>query len=162
MAVDSDIKRLNEHVNTLERDMAQVGTLVERLDITIEKLTEVSTTVSQLLAVQGNRLEFQEKIQEKLQDLVEQRRQETDSNIKNVYKRIEKVETACYDDINSTSDRFIKHIDDIQTKNTNQLNEINKSINDRINKLEKWMWSALGGGIVLIWFLNQIDISKIF
>jgi len=51
MAVtNSDVKKLAETIATLQTDMAQVGTLVERLDVTIEKLTEVSTHVSNLLA----------------------------------------------------------------------------------------------------------------
>lgn len=160
--VDNDVKKLAENVSSLQKDMAQVGVLVDRLDVTIEKLTEVSSTVSQLLAVQGSRLEFHEKVQEKLQDLVEKRRQETDENIKSVYNRIEKVEKDLQNDMENTEDRIIKKIEEMQKSGTDQHASINKGITDRIDRLEKLMWTAIGGGVVIIWILNNIDFSKFF
>lgn len=139
-SVDTDVKKLAENVSSLQKDMAQVGVLVDRLDITIEKLTEVSSTVSQLLAVQGSRLEFSEKVQEKLQDLVEKRRQETDDNIKAVYVRIEKVEKDLQIDMETSENKIITKIEEMQ----------------------KWMWTAMGGGIVVLWILNSIDLAKFF
>lgn len=161
MTMDSDVKKLAENVNALQKDMAQVGVLVDRLDVTIEKLTEVSTTVSQLLAVQGNRLEFQEKVQEKLQDLVEKRRQETDDSIKDVYNRIEKVEKDLQEDMSDVEEKICKKIDDMQKVSASQHEQINQSLNDRMTRLEKWMWTAVGGGIVLMWVLNHIDLASI-
>jgi response regulator RpfG family c-di-GMP phosphodiesterase len=160
--VDSDVKKLAENVSSLQKDMAQVGVLVDRLDVTIEKLTEVSSTVSQLLAVQGSRLEFHEKVQEKLQDLVEKRRQETDENIKSVYNRIEKVEKDLQADMENTEDRIIKKIEEMQKSGTEQHEKINNGITERIDRLEKWMWTAIGGGAVIVWILNNVDIMKIF
>jgi DNA repair exonuclease SbcCD ATPase subunit len=159
---DTDVKKLAENVSSLQKDMAQVGVLVDRLDITIEKLTEVSSTVSQLLAVQGSRLEFSEKVQEKLQDLVEKRRQETDDNIKAVYNRIEKIEKDLQTDMETTENKIIAKIEEMQKTGTAQHEKINQSISDRINRLERWMWTAVGGGIVVVWLLNSIEIAKFF
>ncbi len=159
---DSDVKKLAENVSSLQKDMAQVGALVDRLDVTIEKLTEVSTSVSQLLAVQETRLEFHEKVQEKLQDLVEKRRQETDDNIKSVYNRIEKVEKDLQGDMEHTEDRIIKKIEEMQKASSDQHEKINSGITQRIDRLERWMWTVVGGGVVVMWLLNSIDISKFF
>ena len=155
---DSEIKKLAENVSSLQKDMAQVGSLVDRLDVTIEKLTEVSSTVSQLLAVQGNRLEFQEKIQEKLQDLVEKRRQETDNSIKDVYNRIEKVEKDLQKDMEASDEKICQKIDEMQKTSASQHEQISKNLNERMARLEKWMWSAVGGGLVVMWILNHIDL----
>lgn len=162
MTTDNDVKRLTENVMTLQKDMAQVGTLVDRLDVTIEKLTEVSSTVSQLLAVQGNRLEFQEKIQEKLQELVEKRRVETDTAINNVYMRIEKVESDLQEDISITHDKIIAKIEDMQRSGAKQHEEISDKMNERITKLEKWMWTVAGGCVVALWLVNNVDIVSVF
>lgn len=162
MIPDPDVKRLAENVVSLQKDMAQVGALVVRLDVTIEKLTEVSSTVSQLLAVQGNRLEFQEKIQEKLQELVEKRRIETDTAINNVYMRIEKVESDLQEDISSTHDKIIARIDDMQKASTKQHEEIHNKMGERIAKLEKWIWTVAGGCMVVLWLVNNIDLAALF
>ncbi len=146
MAVtNSDVKKLADTISTLQQDMAQVGTLVERLDVTIEKLTEVSTRVSELLAVQGTRLEAQEKVSENLQELVEKRRVETDANIKDVYFRVEKVEKDLYDEIENAQDKVLKEIKEMRTESANQHTELK----NKVNRLEKWMWTMIGGLTVL-------------
>ena len=158
MVTDTEIKRLSETVNTLQKDMAQVGTLVDRLDVTIEKLTEVSSTVSQLLAVQGNRLDFQEKIQERLEKVVEERRQETDKNIKDVYIRIEKVEKDLQEDMDDSYSKIVEKIEELNNNGTQQ----HQILNDRMTRMEKWMWMLIGGGIVVGTLFDKIDITKFF
>ncbi len=153
-----DVKKLADNVSSLQKDMAQVGVLVDRLDITIEKLTEVSTTVSQLLAVQGNRLEFQEKVAEKLQDLVEKRRQEADTAIKEIYGRIEKVETDLYTDMKNTENNIVKEIKDMRTEGSVQHN----TLNDRMSRLEKWMWTIMGGGFIVGFIISNFPWDKLF
>jgi uncharacterized coiled-coil protein SlyX len=135
MISENTVKKLSEDVTSLQKDMAQVGTLVDRLDVTIEKLTEVSSTVSQLLAVQGNRLEFQEKVASKLEDLVEKRRQETDTMVKDLHTKIEKVESDTYKDIEANKD---------------------KEMSDRIGRLEKWMWTIVGGGAAVGFIVSKV------
>jgi hypothetical protein len=125
--------------------MAQVGTLVDRLDVTIEKLTEVSTRVSELLAVQGTRLEAQEKASEQLQELIEKRRVETDTNIKDVYVRVERVEKDLYDEIEVSQEKVLREIKEMRAESTTQHNELK----GKVNRLEKWMWTCIGGLTVL-------------
>lgn len=162
MALDSDVKKLAENVNSLQKDMAQVGALVDRLDVTIEKLTEVSSTVSQLLAVQGNRLEFQEKVAERLQDLVEKRRQETDNLVKDLHQKIDRVESDLHDEIVDSENKIIKKIEEMSKSSTAQHESINTSLSDRMGKLERWMWILVGGGLVIGFFLNKMPITVSF
>ena len=69
-----EVADIAKDVYQLKADMAQINTLVDRLDITITKLTEVSTNISELLAVQTNRLETQEKLSSKLFEIIEKRK----------------------------------------------------------------------------------------
>ena len=155
MAVtNSDVKKLSETISTLQQDMAQVGTLVDRLDVTIEKLTEVSTRVSELLAVQGTRLENQEKVSEQIQTLIEKRRVETDANIKDVYIRVERVEKDLYNDIEASQTKVLTEIKEMRAESTKQHNELK----GKVNRLEKWMWTCIGA-IVVISFIIQVGIK---
>lgn len=157
MAVtNSDVKKLAETISTLQQDMAQVGTLVERLDVTIEKLTEVSTRVSELLAVQGTRLENQEKVSEQIQTLIEKRRVETDTNIKDVYIRVERVEKDLYNEIEASQEKVLKEIKEMRAESTLQHNELK----GKVNRLEKWMWTCIGA-VVVISFAIQVGIKFI-
>jgi len=154
MVTNSDVKKLSDTISTLQQDMAQVGTLVDRLDVTIEKLTEVSTRVSELLAVQGTRLLNQEKVSEQIQMLIEKRRVETDTNIKDVYIRVERVEKDLYNEIDASQKTVLTEIKEMRAESTIQHNELKS----KVNRLEKWMWTCIGA-IVVISFIIQVGIK---
>jgi DNA repair ATPase RecN len=154
MVTNSDVKKLSDTISTLQQDMAQVGTLVDRLDVTIEKLTEVSTRVSELLAVQGTRLLNQEKVSEQIQTLIETRRVETDTNIKDVYIRVERVEKDLYNDIEASQTKVLTEIKEMRAESTTQHNELKT----KVNRLEKWMWTLIGG-IAVVSFVIQVGIK---
>ena len=155
--IQPDLTKLAENVSHLQQDMAQVGALVDRLDVTIEKLTEVSSTVSQLLAVQGNRLEFQEKVQERLQELVEKRRLETESYVKDLYSKIDSVEKELYNEIEASQDKVLKEIKEMRAESTSQHNELK----GKVQRAEKWMWMMVGGGAVIGFILSRIPWAAI-
>jgi len=154
MVTNSDVKKLSDTISTLQQDMAQEGTLVDRLDVTIEKLTEVSTRVSELLAVQGTRLLNQEKVSEQIQTLIETRRVETDTNIKDVYIRVERVEKDLYNDIEASQEKVLTEIKEMRAESTTQHNELKT----KVNRLEKWMWTLIGG-IAVVSFVIQVGIK---
>ena len=147
---------MTESIYTLQKDMAQIGPLVERLDITIEKLTEVSSNVSTLLAVHDNRIEFQEKLLEKTQTLIEDNRRESDKNIKDVYYRVESVERDLYSEIEANQEKVLKEIKDMRAESTLQHNELKA----RVLRIDKWMWTMIGG-LAVITLLIQIGMKFI-
>lgn len=145
-----------ENIYSLQKDMAQIGPLVERLDITIEKLTEVSSNVSMLLAVHSSRIEFQEKLLEKTQTLIEDNRRESDKNIKDVYYRVESVERDLYSEIEANQEKVLKEIKDMRAESTLQHNELKA----RVLRIDKWMWTMIGG-LAVITLLIQIGMKFI-
>lgn len=155
---DPAIQKLSDSIDNLKNDMAKIGILVDRLDVTIEKLTEVSTNVSQLLAIQGSRLEFQEKLQEKLQDTLEKRRQETDAAIVKLHEKVDTVQKDTGLSIEKSKTNILTEISDIKNIITKQ----HESENERITKIETWMWLIMGGSVVLAFILNKIDLTALF
>ena len=82
-------------VEILKRDMHQLNGLFSRLDVTIEKLSEVSSNLSRMIAVHENRLEKQEEADKQLHAMVdllftkmEERRKESDTLKEEVRKEI--------------------------------------------------------------------------
>lgn len=128
-------------VEILKRDMHQLNGLFSRLDVTIEKLGEVSTNLTKMIAVHENRLEQQEDADKKNHDMiqllfekVEERRKETETTKEDFRKDI----TKLHDDI-------LKEIKELKQ---NQ-NEYYERSGRRIGALEKWKWMVVGGGILL-------------
>jgi len=147
-----ELVNLADSVSLLKQDMAQVGTLVDRLDVTIEKLTEVSSTVSQILAVQGSRLEFQEKVHVKLEEIVEKRREETEKYVKDLYGKIDTVERELQVDMEDNKDKVLAKIEQLRVEGQQQ----HKDMEKRLTRLEKWMWTVVGGGAVIGFVISRV------
>ena len=128
-------------VEILKRDMHQLNGLFSRLDVTIEKLGEVSTNLTKMIAVHENRLEQHEDTEKKNQDMiqllfakVEERRKETETSKEDFRKEI----TKLHDDI----------LREIKELKQNQ-NEYYDKSGRRIGALEKWKWMIMGAGVLL-------------
>lgn len=154
-----DLNELNLQFNQLKSDISQISVLVDRLDITIGKLTEVATNVSQLLAVQGNRLDQQEKASNQLSYLLEKRRDELIESTEALHKRINTVERDIETQINKLNDKILDEMKAIRDENKHMHSALNK----KITELEKWMWVVTGGAAVVGFLLSKmIDFDKIF
>ena len=155
----SELTDLSKEVAELKTNMAQINVLVDRLDLTIEKLTEVSTTVSQLLAVQGSRLEQQERSANQFSLLLEKRRDEAAMSNEMMHKRISSAEKDFKDEIEKLNDKILDEMKEMRVESKSQHDELS----DKMTNLEKWVWIVSGGGAVVGFLLtNVINLDKFF
>jgi septation ring formation regulator EzrA len=152
------VNKLAEDVSYLSRDMAVVNTLVGRLDTTIDKLTDISSSVSNLLAVHETKLTSQEIISKQLSDLVEARRVETDDKVQLLHERISSGERELKESIDDQYDELMKEIKEMRAESTVQHN----TLSDRITTMEKWMWTVLGGSAIVGGIIALVPWSTIF
>jgi len=94
-----------------------------------------------MLAVHDERLNKQEKQTENLGTTVEKRREELDTKLKDVY-----------DTMREQDNNIFAEISKLRQEST----EAHKDLNNRISQLEKYIWVAIGGGIVLTWAITMI------
>ena len=155
----SEFSDLTKEVVALKTDMAQINVLVDRLDLTIEKLTEVSTTVSQLLAVQGSRLEQQEKTANQFSILLEKRRDEAAESNDMMHKRITSAEKDFKAEIEKLNDRILDEMKSMRAESKTQHTELS----NKMSKLEKWVWLVSGGAAVVGFLISHlVNLIKIF
>jgi hypothetical protein len=155
----SELTELSKEVAILKTDMAQVSGLIDRLDLTIVKLTEVSTTVSQLLAVQGNRLEQQEKSAYQFSALLEKRRDEAAESNDIMHKRISSAEKEFQTEIGKLNDKILDEMKSMRAESKQQHDELS----DKMTKLEKWVWLVSGGAAVVGFLLSHVvNLDKFF
>ena len=153
-----NVNKLVEDVSYLSRDMAVVNTLVGRLDTTIDKLTDISSIVSNLLAVHETKLTSQEIISKQLSDLVEARRVETDDKVQLLHERISSGERELKENIDDQYDELMKEIKEMRAESTIQHN----TLSDRITTMEKWMWTVIGGAAIVGGIITLVPWSTIF
>lgn len=145
MAGQPSLQKLSENVSYLQQDMAKVGTLVDRLDTTIDKLADISNNVSSLLAVHETKLTSQEIISKNITDIVEKRRVETDDKIQLLHGRISSGEKELGEKIDMQYDEIMKELKEMRVESTTQHNKLSS----RITTMEKWMWTVIGGSAVV-------------
>jgi len=154
---------LDTEVAVLKSDVNRMASLFEKMDAAIEKMGDVSNNIARMLAVHEERLNKQDDIDEELFSLVEKRRQEIQSDIKELHSRITTVSRELADDLTETEQR-------IMTAMTYGTSEIKKCITDefksitekqmdldkRVTELERWKWLIMGGSIVLGAFAHEL------
>lgn len=156
MAQEADrVSALADDVSYLQQDMAKIGMLVDRLDITIDKLAEVSTSLSQLLAVHETKISAQDAIVKNVSDLVEKRREEMEQNIKLLHARISSGEKEMEDKLDDRSESILEELKEMRAESAKQ----HEALNNRITVLEKWMWVVVGALAVLNFLGGNIDLG---
>ena len=142
MAEPNGTVDLKVEIAGLKKDIENANNLNGRLDVAIEKLTDVSTSIKQMLAVHEEKIARQEQIDEIIFDKLKERATEIDT----VYRDLQK-------EIQQTEKRLLIEIKSIKL-----------DIGARVGILEKYRWIIMGGAIVLGWVLstNFVHIMKMF
>ena len=116
----------------LKKDIENVSHLNGRLDTAIEKLTDVSTSIKQMLAVHEEKISRQEQIDEIIFDKLKERAGEID----NVHRELS------------------KEIQQVEKRLLLEMKQLKLDISGRVGILEKYKWLVLGGAIVIGWILS--------
>ena len=120
-------------LESLRKDIENVNSINNRLDTAIDKLTDVSTSIKQMLAVHEEKIQRQEQIDDVIFTKLKDRADEID----NVYRDLQR-------EINQTEKRLLVEIKSLRN-----------DIGGRVGVLEKWRWLIIGGSIVIGWVLSK-------
>lgn len=124
---------LKVQIEGLKKDVENVSNLNSRLDLAIEKLTDVSTSIKQMLAVHEEKISRQEQIDEIIFEKLKARQNEIDD-----------LESKMKSNIELSEKRLLCEIKTLKN-----------SLNERVTTLEKYKWLILGGSIVVGWVLSK-------
>ena len=119
-------------IASLKKDIEKVNTRNGRLDLAIDKLTDVSTSIKQMLAVHEEKISRQEQIDEIIFEKLKERAGEIDTVHRELTKEIQQVEKRLL----------------IEMK------QIKLDIGGRVGILERYKWIVLGASIVIGWILS--------
>jgi len=112
-----------------------------RLEDAIERLTKISGDLSTMIAVQEQRITQQEKDSNVLFNMAEKQKDELEIKLSEVYKNMNEQEKNIFEEIS----KFRQDTAQQYTK-----------LNERISQLEKYIWMAIGGGIVASWAISYL------
>ena len=138
---------LETEVKLLKKELQDQAKIHDRLDVAIEKLTDVSNSIHRMLAVHEEKISKQEEAIVATEDHIEKRRDDLEKKIDDLHSRI----TTNY-----------KELTDIMSEHSKQdaINQqmLRDDLNNRVGILEKWRWIIIGGSIVLGFIIQKMPI----
>ena len=128
---------LETEVKLLKKELEDQKKIHDRLDIAIEKLTDVSNSIHRMLAVHEEKLTRQE-------EAIESRRIEISSQISELHSRV----------TTNTKDIMLSATKQHDNQNK-EIQKIREDLNKRIGVLEKWRHVLVGCSIVAGFILHK-------
>ena len=140
------LEELKTQVALLEKD-AESGALIhQRLEIAIEKLTDITISLKGMLVQQETKLAKAEETDNDIFITLESRRKEWEKDIKALHTRI------------TTERRELReHQIMSENKMLNELRNIRNQLDNRVAVLEKWRWIIVGGSIIVGLMMSNPD-----
>ena len=128
---------INTEVALLKKEVSDIKVIFSRLDVAIEKITDVSSCVNRMLAVHEEKIANQEEAQSRANT-------EFTNDIKELHSRV----TSNYKEL---TDMITQH----HKEQALQMQQIKNDLNSRVGILERWRWLIIGGSIVIGFIIQK-------
>ena len=142
----ADLEKLKTQVALLEQDAKTSEQIHQRLEVAIDKLTDITISLKGMLVQQETKLQKAEETDNDIFITLEARRKEWDNQVKELHSRI------------STNIRELREHQVIsENKMLNEMRAIRQQLDQRVAVLEKWRWIIVGGSIFVGLMLSNPD-----
>ena len=131
---------INTEVALLKKEVSDIKVIFSRLDIAIEKITDVSSCVNRMLAVHEEKIANAEEAQIKANT-------EFTTDIKELHSRV----TSNYKEL--TEMITMQH-----KEQALHIQQLQNDLNGRVGILEKWRWLIIGGSIVMGFIIQKMPV----
>ena len=134
----SDLEKIKTEIALLKKD-AKTGELIhQRLEVAVDKLTEITISLKGMLIQQEQKISKAEQTDDDIFITLESRRKEWDNDLKELHSRI------------TTNSRELReHQIQSENKMLNEIRAVRTQLSERVGVLEKWRWLIIGGSIVV-------------
>jgi hypothetical protein len=136
MEIDNSVRKLEVDVGILKTKVETITTLCSKMDQVIERL--VNQHDQQLTKVYEN---------------IDNRRKETDMDIKELHDRIDTV----LDKVQITEKTLLEEIKLLRK----EMQEHNSKEKESLDKLLQWKWMVAGGILVLSWLISHTNFDTL-
>ena len=135
---------LETEVKILKKELQDQAKIHDRLDVAIEKLTDVSNSIHRMLAVHEEKIARQEEAIFEAEQKIEVRRSELLVKIDELHSRV------------TTNTKEIMTAAVVQHQQQNkEIQKMRDELISRVGVLEKWRHVLIGGSIVIGFMLHK-------
>lgn len=157
---------LESRITIVEHDIKQMGQLFDRMDVAIEKITDISNCVNKMLAVHEEKLHTQAETSAELFDLIEQRRKENDEASKELHSRITTLNRELTAEMKADHRQVLGAIDSLKSTIEKGIKDTGAEVDrleTRVLQLEKKQWLVMGAALAFGFLAGNFDtIMKFF
>lgn len=135
-----------------EADIKALEKIVEKLDDSIEKLTEVNNNIGKLLAVHEERMNNIEKQTDRADDDIRDLHEKINNLSKELLNKMDKLDNNFEEKMKSQAENATRQHMEIQTHVENKIDKLA----ERINALEKWKYLVVGGAATIGYLIKYL------
>ena len=135
---------LETEVELLKKELHDRKKIHDRLDVAIEKLTDVSNSINRMLAVHEEKIARQEEAIFEAEQQIEVRRTELSKQIDELHSRI-----------TTNTKEIMKAAASQHMQQNKEIQKIKDELISRVGVLEKWRHVLIGGSIVVGFMLHK-------
>ena len=142
----SDLEKIKTDIALLKKD-AKTGELIhQRLEVAVDKLTEITISLQAMIAQQEQKLTRAEQTDDDIFVTLESRRKEWDTDLKDLHSRI------------TTNSRELRECQiQSESKMLDEIRAVRTQLSERVGVLEKWRWVIIGGSIIIGLMMSNPD-----
>lgn len=141
---------LQVKIGILEKEQEHQQKYVDKIDIAIQKLEEISANTVKIIALHEQKLDLQTQTDDNLQNQVDQ--------IKTEFTNHEKNTSNAFTGINLKLDNFETKIDSM----AGEVNELKTKTEKTVSTLERYFWLFSTVGSITYFIISNFDKIKIF
>lgn len=131
--------------------------VVNKLDSSLEKISEVSNSIGRLLAVHDERLNSLEKVSDKREKEIDDLHSRITTQTREIVEKLEAMEERIERKMTEGAERSTAQHLSIQ----NEMKQDIQKIDTRLLVVEKWRWYLIGGAAVLGYLIGNFgDVKK--
>ena len=134
------VKSLETEVALVKNDVVQIGQLFSKLETALDKITDVSNNIGQILAVHEQRLIDGEKEFEAIKLEMSDAEDKFDNEVKDLHSRLTSNTREIETKMSKEIDKVLEAIKDLKSHMVDK----HDKLETRLAALERWRWILLG------------------
>ncbi len=134
----SDLEKIKTDIALLKKDAKTSELIHSRLEVAVDKLTEITISLKGMIAQQEEKITRAEQTDDDIFVTLESRRKEWDTDLKELHSRI------------TTNSRELREFQiQSEAKMLEEIRAVRTQLSERVGVLEKWRWLIIGGSIII-------------
>lgn len=142
----------------VEVELEVLKSVVNKLDSSLEKISEVSNSIARLLAVHDERLDSLEKTGDKRESEIRDLHSRITTQTREIVDKLESVEKKIENRMKENSEASTVAHNKIREEIKNELS----SLDARMKLQENWRWYIIGVSAAIAFIISNSSVLKIF